>query len=582
MIRILLLLTFFSQITLAQEFFSSVSNKNVEVGEEFQIVFSANGNAKDFKAPNLLGLRKISGPNKSSSSSMEIINGKINSSKTTSFTYYVSALSEGELTIPPATVKIDGKKFQSRSLKINVRKADPNKKKEFNIADNVSLRVEVNKKNIFQGEQILVCYKLYSKINLADISVNQLPKLNGFWNEKIESSSRASIQNIDGVNYKVWEISKLLLTPQKSGKLKIDPMELSITVQIKSKRQSGDIFGMFNNYKNVVEEIKSKEIIINVKDLPPNPPNSYNGAVGNFKLNAKTDKNSLNANEAINYEIELSGTGNLHLVQKIPVSFPEDFEVFDPEKKDKYFTGKNNIKGKIIFNYLVIPRYQGQYLIPEQEFSFFNVKTKEYQTLKTSSINIDVKKGKNQANVVANSQQLSQENEAELNEILSSSKFSLINKKRWHEKWWYILLIILPIALITFSIVRNIYFKFLDKNPVDRKFRKSLKIAQKRLKNAELLLKNDQKQAFYQEIEKSLLIYFSQKFNLETADLSKENIAQIFNKKNIDKNVLDNYISILEECEFCRYSPASIENNDLNIVYQKASKIIIEIEKQLK
>ena len=98
-------------------------------------------------------------------------------------------------------------------------------------------------------------------------------------------------------------------------------MELSITVQIKSKRQSGDIFGMFNNYKNVVEEIKSKEIIINVKDLPPNPPNSFNGAVGNFKLKAKTDKNSLNANEAINYEINELNAKYPNLIKPLFILF---------------------------------------------------------------------------------------------------------------------------------------------------------------------------------------------------------------------------------------------------------------------
>jgi hypothetical protein len=580
--QIFILLLFVTHASFAQDFIASVSNKNIEVGEEFQIIFSANGNAEDFKAPNLLGLRKISGPNKSSSSSVEIINGKVNSSKTTSFSYYVSALREGSLTIPSASIKINGKLVQSKPIKINVRKADPNKKSGFSISENVNIKVEVNKKNVYQGEQIIVSYKLYSKINLADITIEQLPKLNGFWSEQIETSSRATIENIEGVNYKVWEINKSLLTPQKSGELKIDPMRLMITVQVKSQRKSGDIFGMFNNYKNIVEEIESKEINVKVKDLPPNPPQSFYGAVGMFNLKANSDKNTLEANEAINYKIELSGSGNLSLIDKIPVKFPDDFEVFDPEKKDKFFNGKNNKKGEIIFNHLIIPRFQGQYKIAEQEFTFFNPKTKKYQTLKTNPIDINVTKGINQKNIVTNSRELSNENELELNSIRKKSEFNLINQKKWHQEWWYILLIVLPIILTISAGIRRIYISIIEKDPVNRKFRKSLKIAQKRLKNAEKLLKTNQKPHFYEEIEKSLLNYFSQKFNSDTADLSKEKISQIFIKKQIDKKVLDDYISILEDCEFCRYSPASIENNDLNIVYNKASKIIIEIEKQLK
>ena len=580
--RILILLLFIANLTFAQEFTAIVSKKNVEVGEEFQIIFSANGSASEFKAPNLLGLRKISGPNKSSSSSMQIINGTINSSKTTSFSYYVSALSEGELTIPAATIKIEGKKIQSQPIKITVKKADPNKKSGFQIGDNVKVEVEVSRRNIFQGEQVLVSYKLFSKINLADISITQFPNLNGFWNEEIETNSKAKVQNIDGVNYRVWEINKSMLTPQKSGDLKIDPMKINITVQLKSQNRSGDIFGMFNNYKNVVEEIQSKQITIKVKDLPPNPPASFNGAVGVFKLRSKTDKKIADANTAINYEIELSGSGNLHLIDNIPVNFPDDFEVFDPEKKDKSFTSKNGIKGKLLFNYLIIPRYQGEYEIPSQEFSFFNLRTKKYETLKTNAINIEVNKGNDQKNVIASSKQLLDENSQYLSPIKTKSEFKLINKGEWYQQWWYILLLALPVLLTVAAGIRQTYIRIIDKNPIDRKYRKSLKIAQKRLKNAEIFLKNDKKQRFYEEIEKSLLNYFSQKFNTEIADLSKEKISEIFIERKIDKDILSNYISILEDCEYCRYSPASIENNDLNIAYNKASGIIIEIEKQLK
>ena len=580
--RILILLLFIANLTFAQEFTAIVSKKNVEVGEEFQIIFSANGSASEFKAPNLLGLRKISGPNKSSSSSMQIINGTINSSKTTSFSYYVSALSEGVLTIPAATIKIEGKKIQSQPIKITVKKADPNKKSGFQIGDNVKVEVEVSRRNIFQGEQVLVSYKLFSKINLADISITQFPNLNGFWNEEIETNSKAKVQNIDGVNYRVWEINKSMLTPQKSGDLKIDPMKINITVQLKSQNRSGDIFGMFNNYKNVVEEIQSKQITIKVKDLPPNPPASFNGAVGVFKLRSKTDKKIADANTAINYEIELSGSGNLHLIDNIPVNFPDDFEVFDPEKKDKSFTSKNGIKGKLLFNYLIIPRYQGEYEIPSQEFSFFNLRTKKYETLKTNAINIEVNKGNYQKNVIASSKQLIDENSQSLSPIKTKSEFKLINKGEWYQQWWYILLLALPVLLTVAAGIRQTYIRIIDKNPIDRKYRKSLKIAQKRLKNAEIFLKNDKKQRFYEEIEKSLLNYFSQKFNTEIAELSKEKISEIFIERKIDKDILSNYISILEDCEYCRYSPASIENNDLNIAYNKASGIIIEIEKQLK
>ncbi|MGC6428412.1 MAG: BatD family protein [Flavobacteriales bacterium] len=579
--KLLFLFLFSHQLVFSQDFTATVSKKNISVGEEFQIIFSARGNSKDFKPPSFLGLRKLSGPNKSSSSSMQIINNKVSSSKSTSYSYYMTALNEGKLTIGSASIKIEGKTINSEPIVLNVSKADPNKKGGFNINENVEIKVSVNKTNVFQGEQIVVNYKLFSKINLTDISVSQFPELNNFWKDEIETNSRGEIKVIDGVKYNVWEVSKSILTPQKSGELIIDPMKLEITVQLKTGNNRRDIFGMFNNYKTIVEEINSKSITINVKDLPPNPPPSFNGAVGNFELNSKIDKQRAKTNTAINYQLELSGSGNLNLIDNIPVNFSDDFEVFDPQKEDKSFIAKNGIRGKLLFNHLIIPRYQGDYIIPTQEFTFFDTKSNRYKTINTKSYEIRVDKGNNDATYVSNNANSNVSENTSLKPLKNNTRFYKANQKPIYKTWWYIILSVLPfISLITYF-ARKKYFEILDNDPIQRKFRKSLKIAQKRLKNAENLLKNNEKLAFYEEIEKSLLQYFSQKFNIETSDLSKETITTIFDKHNIDKEALDNFISIIEDCEFCRFAPSALESKDINTVYTNATKIIVEIEKQL-
>jgi hypothetical protein len=577
--RILILLFLFSNNIFGQNFTATVSNKTVSVGEEFQLTFTAGGNSSGFKAPNFIGLRKISGPNKSTSSSMQIINNKVSSSKTTSYTYYLTPLSEGKVTIGSASIKIEGKKSQTEPITINVKKADPNKKSGFNISDNVKVKASVSKTNLYQGEQISVTYKLYSKINLTDISISEFPELNGFWKEKIETNSKGEVKVIDGIKYNVWDVSKSILTPQKSGELIIDPMKLDITVQLKTGNSSRDFFGMFNNYKTVVEEIKSKKIIIKVKDLPPNPPNSFNGAVGNFKLKSSIDKNNIKTNTALNFKLELSGSGNLNLIDEIPVKLSDDFEIFDPQKENKSFISKNGTAGKIIFNHLIIPRFQGQYTIPSQEFTFFDTKSKKYKTLSTDLHTINVTKGSNQESYINTSSQL--QNTNNLNPIKTVSKFQKKNKKMFHKQWWFVVLLLSPVLFVLTFLSRKKYFDIIDKNPIKRKYRKSLKIAQKRLKNAEILMKNDKKVEFYEQIEKSLLHYFSQKFNVETSDLSKETIISFFNENNIEEQVLNNFVSIIEDCEYCRFAPYSINSKDVQIVYNKATNIIIEIEKQL-
>ena len=580
---IIALLPFFG---FSQELKLSVSKNPVAVGEEFRIEFSIDGAASEFKGPNLNGLRKLSGPNQSSSSSMQIINGKVSSSKTTSFTYYVTALNEGTLTIGEASVKSDGKTVRSQPGQMQITKANPKNKlaSTYNIAENVYVKASTNKTKIYQGEQIVVSYKLYSKINLADINLTIVPELNDFWKEAIETSSNAKIEVIDGVKHNVWEMSRFILTPQKSGVLSIDPMSVNITVQIKNNRRRdpfGDPFGFFGSYQNIEEEISSKNINITVKDLPEGAPDNFNGAVGQFKLQSSVDKSSIEANQALNYKLTLSGNGNIHLIDGIEVEFPSNFETFDPQKNDKTFSTKNGNAGKIEFEHLLIPRYKGEYEIKGVDFSYFDPKTKTYNSITTKPITINVQKGTGDDNSYISSEELKNTSSNQLSDIIVSSELKQ-NKEVSFSKWLFIVLIAFPIlGLLGFLIMLFVEAKN-DANPILSKYRKSLKIAQKRLKNAQNHLENNKKEPFFEEIEKSLWSYFSNKFNVSSADLSKETINDFFAKNSISEDVSKNFTSIIEKCEFCRFAPSSLEAEDMNNVFELATKVIVEVEQDLK
>lgn len=573
-------------LTIGQELKLSVSKNPVAVGEEFRIEFSIEGSASEFKGPSLNGLRKLSGPNQSSSSSMQIINGKVSSSKTTSYTYYVTALNEGTLTIGEASVKSEGKTVRSQAGQMQVTKANPKTKQanSYNIAENVYLKATASRRRIFQGEQIVVSYKLYSKINLADINLTIVPELNDFWKEEIETNSSAKLEVIDGVKHNVWEISRFILTPQKSGKLKIDPMSINVTVQIKNKRSRdpfGDPFGFFGSYQNIEEEISSKNINVTVKDLPEGAPENFSGAVGQFELKSSVDKSSIEANQALNYKLTLSGNGNIHLIDDVKVDFPSNFETYDPQKNDKTFSTKNGIAGKIEFEHLLIPRYKGEYEIKGVNFCYFNPKTKSYKTITTKPILVNVLKGSGNDNSYISSDVLKSNVSSQLKPIISTTELQE-NEDLPFNKWLFIFLILIPIIGLGGYFVMLIIQAKNDANPVLRKYRKSLRIAQKRLKNAQKHLENSQKELFFEEIEKSLWTYFSNKFNVNSADLSKETINEFFTKNNISEKASKNFTSIIEKCEFCRFAPSSLDAEDMNKVYELATNVIVEVEQDLK
>lgn len=570
---------------LGQELMLSVSKNPVAVGEQFMIEFSFEGDAKDFIGPNFNGLRKLSGPNKSSSSSMQIINGKVTSSKTTSFSYYVSALNEGTVVIGQASVKSNGKTYRSKAGNLKVVKASPkSKNSSISISENVYLKAIVNRSTVFQGEQILVTYKLYSKINLSDIQLTAVPELNGFWKEDMEANSNGKIEVIDGVKHKVWEIKRYILTPQKSGTLSIDPLYTDISIQIKNKNSNDpfrDPFGFFGTTQNVVEEVSSKTISIEVKDLPPGAPENFSGAVGQFKITSSVDKTSLDANQAVSYSLTISGKGNLHLIDNVPVSFPSSFETYDPQKKDKVFTTKSGYGGKVTFEHLLIPRFRGEYTIDKQTFSYFDTKSKSYQTINTKPITINVLEGETDADSYYSSDDLNKLSSLQLNDIYQNTTLISVDDKKSNNVLFLILLIVPILGLLAYVIYHIIDAKNKE-NPILRRYNKSLKFAQKRLKIAQKYLNNNQKELFFEEIEKSLWSYFSNKFNVNSADLSKDTIHDFFKHNSISDTVSTNFTSIIEKCEFCRFAPSSLDAEDMNNVYQLATKVIIDVEQDLK
>ena len=278
-------------LSIGQTLTTTVNKNPVSVGEQFQVSFSADSDIEEFKAPNFNGLRVLSGPNQSSSSSVQMINGKFSQSKTISYNYYMTALNEGELEIGSATAKSKDKKIQSKPIKLIITKANPKSKNNLNDLDKkVFLKSHINKTKLYQGEQLIVSYKLYSRINLANIEIDDLPSLNGFWKDKIETSSKPSVENINGVNHNVWEISRMILTPQRSGVLEIDAMNATVTVQIKnnSSNRFNDPFGFFDNYQNIDKKISSSTKNIEVSPLPESPLN-FSGGVGQFKIKSSLD-----------------------------------------------------------------------------------------------------------------------------------------------------------------------------------------------------------------------------------------------------------------------------------------------------
>ena len=579
----IILFLFCSALLQAQQLNVSADKNPAIVGEQIVIQYKIDTKGQNFKSPNFKGLKVLSGPNPSTQSSYSFVNGKSQNSSSTTYSFYVKAVKEGTYTISPGSITVKGKKIESKAYALKVvNGSEINKAQQQALADNLFVKVEVSNRNIVVGEQILVSYKLFTRVDLHNTELSSLPALNGFWAKDLEASSRFQRDVIDGITYNVATIKKSVLTAQKSGELVIDPMELKCSIRIQKKQNNRDPFANFfgGSHKLQEEFIRSKPITIKVAELS-NPPANFKGAVGDMKIKSSVDNTSINANDAITYKLTITGTGNIELIEPLAIQFPEDFEVYEPKITDKIFEGgrKRSVK---TFEYLLIPRYKGSYNIPSASLIVYNTKKKQYETKKSSKhdLTILVSKNNEQGSGEVNKQNVKTE-QKDIHYIFTESNLQIIKERIIQQNLFYTLLL-LPILLLIFIWIYNKIVGKTDTSGVEWKNKKANKIALKRLKTAQICINSNDFDSFFEEIEKSLWGYFADKFKVESADLSKETVSTFFKSSDIENTIESKFITLLDECEFARYAPESNKNAQMDTVLTKAKNIIIEVETALK
>jgi hypothetical protein len=599
------------RVTYAEDikFFASAPN-TVGSGQQFAVTFTVNAAASNFKAPSFKGFSVLSGPNQSSSSSMQIINGKMNQSVSYSFTYYLQAGNEGNYTVAPARITVEGKTYESESISIKVVKSSQgannqqqqqqsqsqnNQSGGNGVSDNdIFLRANVSNASPYLGEQIIVTYKLYTAVGIAQYSINKLSSNKGFWSEDLNKENDKPKQykeNIKGKQYIVAEIRKVAFFPQESGKLDINPLEVDVIAQIQTqRRKTNSIFDFFDDpfsssYQNVKKTIRSNNITINAKPLPSaNKPEDFTGAVGTFTFRSEIDKNELKANEAVNLKFTISGRGNIKLIDKLNVNFPTDFETYDPKIIDNINKSDNGVSGTKTFDYLLIPRNQGVYTIKPVTFTYFDLNKGKYVILSSPEYTIKVSKGDGKQNNVA----LTSVNQEEIKYIGSDiehikTKPMSLYKKGEHfflSDLFYIILSIPLFLFIIALIIRRKHLK-LRSDLALLKNRKATKVANKRLKKAKNYLLTKEKDNFYIEISNALWGYISDKFSIPLAELSMESVNDALKSRNVKDEIVSQFIKTLNNCEFARFAPGD-ESLTMDKIYKEAIDVISKTENELK
>ncbi|NSL89367.1 protein BatD [Chitinophaga sp. Mgbs1] len=619
----------------AQEFrfTTTVSSNTVAQDEPFQIQFMLeNGvNVTSFNPPSFKDFEVLQGPSQMQGQS--IFNGR--RSEYIALTYVLQPRHVGSFTIAGAQARVNGNVVKSNPVLIEVRKgstqaqspqamqpATPQHrgqqggedlpegvlKKGEDVTEklrkNIFLKVEVDKKDLYEGDQLTATYKLYTRLP-TNSSVTKVPAFKGFSAKDIElpNPPQATEERVNGIPFKVFTIRKTLLFPLQSGTLELDPVEVDNQVRLvklvsgKRNTRSKDPFEDFFNdpafkdpffddffnrpeveYQDVPYKIQSAAISINVKPLPlDSRPGSYNGAVGHFNMSATVDKNKLSTDDALTLKVTISGQGNVNLLNSPKVETPSGFEKYDPKMTDDIEKNSNPLSGSRTFEYVLMPREAGTHTIPAVEFSYFDPVANSYKTLRSEPFVINISQGKH-------TREDKHDFGAGKNNLIKPDG-SILTWTRTHgwfitSAWFYILLL-LPLLIAAGVIWYKRRKDYNTTNAALLKHRYANKVALKRLELAARYLKEGKDKSFYEETSRAVWGYLSHKLKIPFADLSKQLVQEKLAARHINGSNASDLFELISNCEVALYAPAH-DNNKMQGTYAQAVNIISNLEDALK
>lgn len=560
------------------QFEARVSKTTLGMNERLRIDFMMNVDGDNFVQPSFEGFRIIAGPSQQVSQSW--VNGRSSFEK--AYSYFLVPNQKGTFVIKAASIEYNGQIYKTAPIKIIVTAAaeepkDPNDS-QISGDENLYLVADVSKINPYINEPITVVYKLYfANIGISNLGESSKPKYNDFWSQNIEIKQLKAEEGIfKGQNYRYIVLKKVVLYPQKSGRLKIEPLSLSVDVQLPTNRR--DMFGQMM-IRETTKRVSTGAKTIAVKPLPEaGKPEDFSGAVGNFDFKVTPSKTNLKHGESLDLVVSVTGKGNLKLFSLPKPVVPNALEMYDAVHSEDISTPLSGMAGKSSDSYAIIPQYKGNYPVKPMQFSYFDLSSGTYKTLRSPQIIINVLDGPTPVDSTAtdgNKNKIT--TSEEFKSIKSKTNLAVINKTDFFGSNLFIGLLLLPFLLVPIIVLFKKKKEAMDGDISGNRIRMNNKLAKKYLSEAKKQINN--KELFYIALEKAMHNFLKAKLHIETSEMSKDNIQELLLSRNAKPEAVNDFIALTENCEVARYAPSS--SVTIQQDFDKAVFIISELEKQI-
>ena len=611
-----LIVALYATAAFAQTSISVDAHKVVGVDERFNVVFEVEGenSPSNFTWSPGDDFQLVWGPQKGTSSSVSIINGKVSKSSKSSFTYILLPKKTGTFTLPAATATVKGETISSKSITIQVVQngagqssgsssssggsgssssgSGSSSSREAASGEDVFMRLNLSKTNVVVGEPITATLSLYQRANIVGFENARFPSFDGFWSQETETPSNIEFhrESLGDNIYNAAVLRRYVIIPQKSGNMTIDPAEIVCLINVlRPGRSSGSIFDSFfgEEYVTVKKRVSTRAVTVKVSPLPAGAPASFSGGVGNYSISARLSKDSLKVHDAASLIVTVSGKGNVSLIEAPKLSFPPDFETYDVKTTQN--TDKSGTTGSKTFEYPFIPRSYGDFTLPPLKYSYYDVNSKKYATVSTDSLRIKVAKGNQTATTTLEpgQNQLTVDRKGVKN-LGEDIRFIRTKAPSFSEDkgffvgrplYWIILALLALAAFAIWLTMRKAAAMRADVRGT--KNRKATKMALKRLKLAGEFMSKGLQTAFYEELHRALLGFVSDKLSMDMAEQNKENIAAALASRGISEGLANEFTDLLDACEYARYAP-STGSEQMSAHYEKAVDVITAIDSNMK
>ena len=586
----------------------------VAVNEQFNVTFIIEGekSPSDFQWSSGDDFQLVWGPQKGSSSSIQIINGKRSSSHQTTFTYILIPKATGTFQLPAATALLSGDRISSTQASIQVvsdgasssRSSGKNGGKSSGggqtsstgsgeiSSNDLFMRLSLSRTEVVIGEPITATLKIYQRANVVGFENAKFPTFNGFWSQEtyVPNNIEFKRESLDDKIYNTAVLRTYVLIPQQPGTITIDPAELVCLVNIRTAPStSNSLFDSFfqDEYRTIRKRVTTPAVKVKVNPLPAGQPASFGGGVGNFGISARLTTDNLKTHDAASLVITVSGRGNVALLEEPKVNFPPDFEVYDTKTTENTDKSNGGTSGSKSFEYPFIPRSHGDFTIDPVEYSYYDVNAGKYVTLRTEPLHVKVAKGKGGDSTPVTTVNSGVERK-DVKSLADDIRFIFTGKPGLSGSgsffvgsvfFWILLALMILGATSVYLAFRKVAAMRAD--VAGTKNRRATKMAQKRLKLAGEYLDKNLYTAFYEELHKALIGFVSDKLNMDMSEISKDNIASALTEGGVSEEQTKAFTDLLDACEFARYSPDG-GNEAMRSHYDAALKVISSIDSGLK